>query len=311
MSRVLLSLCLAGALAGCPGDDEVPEIDAGGADASAEDATTGTDGGEPDACAACPAPPDGCTYTDGCRCTGLVCADAGADDAGSDDAGSEDASPEQDAGPDACVPPPCPAPPEGCHYETSDPCVCGELVCPEGCTSDDECAPDGWCRALEGDGAGRACHPWAGEEERCGGFTPPWAAERCHPELGCVSHPLIADAPGQCALRVTLEELLANPESYVDRFVAVSGGEVAVGLARCTRIACPDEMPCCNTCSGNQVYLNRAGMVPMVMGGGDPYSCTGSECEWTDCDAELGAPFLVLGRFDGTALVVSAIYPGS
>ena len=76
--------------------------------------------------------------------------DAGADDAGADDAGADAAA---DVGLDACEPPPCPAPPDGCSYVTTDPCVCGDLVC-DGteCTEDSEC-PGGFCRATMVDGA--------------------------------------------------------------------------------------------------------------------------------------------------------------
>lgn len=243
--------------------------------------------------------------------------DAAEDDAGvADDGGAEDASPDSatdDAGEDdACVPPDCAAPPEGCMYVGSDACSCGELVC-EGteCTDDSEC-PGGFCRATMMDDV-RECHPWAGEGESCGGFTAPWHVERCDPEAHtCMAaSPLIADAPGTCLLEVTVAELAANPDAYRDRVVGVRSSFVTNGPSACTRLGCPEEMPCCNTCNAAMFaydVMDGPSSVQLFDDAGVAYECTGTECVMTEtCSVLPNESYRIIGTFDGVGIRVDSI----
>ena len=79
------------------------------------------------------------------------------------------------------------------------PGICAEPALPGGCNEDGDC-PEGeqWCRATQEEGV-RECVDYQAEGEFCGGFTPAWAATRCHPDQSCTDHPVgIADAPGVC-----------------------------------------------------------------------------------------------------------------
>ena len=238
-------------------------------------------------------------------------------DAGADAESDAETDAETDGGSDAatddaCVPPPCPAPPEGCDYVGSDPCVCGELVC-DGteCTTDDDC-PGGFCRATMVDDV-RACHPWAGEGESCGGFLVPWTLERCDPDVHtCMeASPFIADAPGTCLLEVTVAELADNPDSYRDRVVGVRTSYVTNGVSACTRLGCPEEMPCCNTCNAAMYaydVMDGPSSVQLFDDAGVAYECTGTECVMTEtCTVMPDQSYRIIGVFDGTGLRVTSI----
>ncbi len=282
------------------GDDDVPTEDAGadaatsdvGADAPAIDAPV-------DACG-CPAPGPSCFYAEPCACDSLVC--------GHDAAMPPiDGGPEDGGGVDACMPPPCAPPPDGCRYVTDDPCnECGDLVCE--CTEDEDCAPDGFCRAVDADVSSRECHGWAQERDRCGGFVLPHHEERCDPVLGCFSDPRIADAPGSCALPAEVRDLVESEDPFIGHFIAATGGVIEVLNRGCTRRACTEEMPCCNDCNGVQVLSVEGGSVPLLHPDGTPYTCTGNECEWTSCDTEPGPNFTVVGDYDGDGLRVTSIF---
>jgi hypothetical protein len=65
------------------------------------------------------------------------------------------------------------------------------------CSEDADCAPDGWCRPNEQ--GEEECVRYQEAGETCGGFTPVWLAERCGPDLVCMTANLgIADIPGIC-----------------------------------------------------------------------------------------------------------------
>jgi hypothetical protein len=146
--------------AGCGDGTTGANDDAGGRDAaSSPDASL--DGSD---CRSCALPPAGCSYMDGCHCSGLVCAD-GAVDAGPEsdtgapgrDAGSSDvdaASSDVDSGgvtTDAgCVAPVCPTLPAGCTYEGATACTCGTVQCapPAGCSP--RCGGRQYCAYADG-----------------------------------------------------------------------------------------------------------------------------------------------------------------
>ncbi len=291
MSRfLLLALIVA-----CSSNGGPPPED-GGADTSEPDASldADTDAAEDDAGGDDAGPDD----------------DAGADDAGNDDAGADDAG--GDSG-DACMPADCPPPPDGCMYVGGDPCgECGELVC-DGteCTDDSDCF-GGFCRATM-DPEVRACHPWAGEGESCGGFTAPWAVERCNPDVHtCMGRsPLIADAPGTCLLEVTVAELAANPGLYTDRVVGVRTSYVTNGLSACTRRACPLEMPCCNDCNSGMFAFDMEDgddSVQLFDDAGTAYECSGTECDMREtCTVMPDLSYRIIGTFNGTGLLVDSI----
>ncbi|MCG8557024.1 MAG: hypothetical protein MJD61_17325 [Proteobacteria bacterium] len=65
------------------------------------------------------------------------------------------------------------------------------------CTSDAECAPNGWCRpTLSGPSQ---CTPFRQEGQSCGGFTPIEHATRCQPGLICWGRLVPVDGPGRCS----------------------------------------------------------------------------------------------------------------
>jgi hypothetical protein len=199
--------------------------------------------------------------------SGVVVVDAGVRDAGAVDAGSSRDAGRRDAG----------GPRDG-----------GE---PTLCTSDAECAPTGWCRAtMDGD---RECARWAGEGERCGGDTTPWAQERCDPALVCFDSE-ISSAPGSCVIEATLRALLNNHRRYDGHAVGIAQMDVFIGPVQCTTGQCPPENRCCNTCRGELQAEELSGTgvdVRMTLRdpNGDPYLCEGDVCTWQQhCDLEPG-----------------------
>ncbi len=220
--------------------------------------------------------------------------DAGASDAGALDAGALDAG-EADAGaPDAGGP------------DAGD-VDAGGLVDAGGsdagtasCMVDGDCPSGAFCRATMA--GGRECHPYSREGERCGGFVPPWAETRCVPGTSCVAgNPLIADAPGTCALPVTVADLLASPSRFDGHVVAVLTGWIVGGPAACTRRACPMTMPCCNTCNSGELLADAMGAtmgVSLRDMASVPYACSGDECmPYTTCTQPVDRRYRVIGRF--------------
>jgi hypothetical protein len=103
------------------------------------------------------------------------------------------ASTEQCNAADVCLPPPGCDRGEVCPDVCSGYCVSGA---PDECSTDSDCPSGNWCRATA-DG-GQACVPFVQLGQRCGGFTLPWARERCVPDLVCDLSEVIADLPGTC-----------------------------------------------------------------------------------------------------------------
>ena len=132
-----------------------------------------------------------------------------------------------------------------------------------------------------------------GEGEACGGFVPAHLFKTCEPSLTCVApHDILPDAQGNCGITATVAEVLANPQAYAGRFVALSG-HVGPGIVGCTKKLCPAEDPCCNTCfASTRIADAAADQVGIALReGGEDLRCTGTECSVT-CDLDAGAYWL-------------------
>lgn len=204
--------------------------------------------------------------------------DAGATDAGADDAGAVDAGAPDGGASDAGTPD----------------------AGPNTCMSDSDCAIDEWCRPTMA--GGMECVPFQLDGDPCGGFVLPWAANRCGPGLSCVSrNPLLADAPGICAVPLTVAELTSMSMRYDMRTIGVLDGWVLGGAAACTRIACPPSMPCCNSCSSGEFLgdtMSSPSGVNLADMGGTAYMCTGDECmPYTTCTQAVDLRYRVIGQY--------------
>ncbi len=98
----------------------------------------------------------------------------------------------------------------------------GEVVVPgPECVDDDDCEA-GWCRPNDPggpDGDAKSCVPFLADGERCGGFVPEWASNRCADGLVCAdSPPSLPDAPGWCRHRCEDDN-----ECDDDQYCGVSG----------------------------------------------------------------------------------------
>lgn len=159
----------------------------------------------------------------------------------------------------------------------------------ESCVDHDDCA-DGWCRQKDWDTDEKECVPFQPEGAHCGGFTPPHMAESCPPDLQCVFRPFIADAPGTCRRNVTVADITANPDAFDGLRVNIDG-HVTTGPARCTRMACSEANPCCNSCGASQeisdVPASGQG-ISLAGADGSNFGCSGNECTYADnCDIEV------------------------
>ncbi|MEZ4459234.1 MAG: hypothetical protein R3E66_05825 [bacterium] len=177
-------------------------------------------------------------------------------------------------------------------YCITTPCDVSYNICKPaaGCTSDADCT-DGWCAPTEsGD---RACKAFVAEGEGCGGFRPAHLNQACTPDMQCVApYDIIADIPGSCSLaETTVAELLTNPATYSGHHVVVRGAFVT-GFGYCTKMACPIENPCCNSCGAELMLADSVDAVPadaiQFTDDGNTLGCSGNECNFLDnCDATL------------------------
>jgi hypothetical protein len=89
---------------------------------------------------------------------------------------------------------------------------------PAGCQDDADCAAGTWCRETQNPNLNE-CVAYQAEGQVCGGFLPPWARNRCDPEvMECTDFPMIPDAPGRC--RLTCAD---NRDCQADQYCAESG----------------------------------------------------------------------------------------
>ena len=192
------------------------------------------------------------------------------------------------------------------------------------CTTDQDCAPSGWCRQTMAGGS--ICVPWQSEGGTCGGFVAPWTRERCAPALACVGRdPRIADIPGICSLPVDYSDLDSNTSNYDRRVVAVRDdrmngffGYVSYEVAACTRRGCTMADPCCNSCTATQIVASsttsRSGL-ELLSPNRVAYTCAGAECTdpannrvayWENCDLTPGR-YRLIGRINGAARQFQAV----
>jgi len=119
---------------------------------------------------------------------------------------------------------------------------------------------------------------------------------------GCVpGNPLIADAPGTCAMDVSVADLVATPATYDGHVVAVRDGWLLGGPAGCTELACPSTMPCCNSCFADEYFadaMSASSGVALRDSAGATYSCTGDECmPYSSCTQPVDRRYRVIGDF--------------
>ncbi|MFT7578426.1 MAG: hypothetical protein ACI9MR_000084 [Myxococcota bacterium] len=176
--------------------------------------------------------------------------------------------------------------------------VCQPIEDDGQCENNDDCT-DGFCGCTDSTCETRECRPFSAEGERCGGFVRPPDVRVCAPEFRCVSPRFIADIPGNCGVMATVRELVADPEAFDGRFVAVDGS-IETDYAMCTKIGCSPENQCCNSCSAEQKlhddkYGVDNGVTGVSLSNADVanYGCTGNECNYADqCTVTDGAYWL-------------------
>jgi hypothetical protein len=117
-----------------------------------------------------------------------------------------------------------------------------------------------------------------------------------------------ADAADPCAEApiATLSATAAVAEigTYDGRVVAVEG-RLEPGPLSCTEIACPQDMPCCNTCTAS---VTVAGLVRLAESPcSPPPGCRGSECGQVCSPAVLPTPRRCVGRLSNGAAGVELI----
>jgi len=181
------------------------------------------------------------------------------------------------------------------------PCDVSYNVCvpAPACEFDEDCT-NSWCGYTE-DG-GRICKGYVAEGEQCGGFRMAHLVEQCPPELICAApYDIIADIPGTCAYaEVTVAELVADPRQYDGRVVLVRGA-LMPGHGYCTKMACPDTNPCCNSCGSQMLLVDSLADSPgsgiEFRDNGEVLGCSGNECNFMDaCNDETGNTW-TLGTF--------------
>lgn len=81
------------------------------------------------------------------------------------------------------------------------------------------------------------------------------------------------------ALSVSLEQLLADPKAYHQQRIVVVAEPRTRGAA-CTKRACADGNPCCNSCHAKFVFgSDETGVVALTQKE-EAVGCSGNECTW-------------------------------
>ncbi len=177
--------------------------------------------------------------------------------------------------------------------------LCIEGACtvnPESCTEDADCGEAGFCACMDWNCDNTQCKPYSPEGGHCGGFAPPQHISHCSPDFKCIGPNFIADMPGSCGTSATVEELLANPEDYQNRFVGLEAW-IQTSVAMCTQMACSPENMCCNSCGAGQfLYDTEQGDFPAPDAGielqrdGKTYTCGGDNCNYMEnCSVQDGS----------------------
>ncbi|MFT7621736.1 MAG: hypothetical protein ACI9WU_000901 [Myxococcota bacterium] len=162
------------------------------------------------------------------------------------------------------------------------------------CAEQSDCSA-GFCGCMDSSCDDQVCKPWSAEGESCGGFVMPQYFTMCAPTEQCMGPGFIADLPGSCGAQVAVSDLQQNPSKFDGRFVAIQG-VVAAGIAMCTKMACSQENPCCNSCgAGQHLYGKDPGSFPNGSDGIEIHQddqqmgCGGNECTYMDsCTIDNG-----------------------
>ncbi|MBM4389018.1 MAG: hypothetical protein FJ088_14855, partial [Deltaproteobacteria bacterium] len=95
----------------------------------------------------------------------------------------------------------------------------------------------------------------------------------------------------------TAADINKNPAGYNGAPVYLTG-DVKVGPAMCTLMACSPENPCCNSCGASMEIYDGSGMIELNSGGIGQVGCGGNECTYmNNCKPFSPDPgFLIWGK---------------
>jgi|GEM_PF-4065618 hypothetical protein len=104
-------------------------------------------------------------------------------------------------------------------------------------------------------------------------------------------------ASGCIKPEVTIADILGDKEQYTGKEVNVTGVADA-GHIKCTLMACAEENPCCNACSGDLI-LKDGGYAIDIRGGhnGSIVGCGGDDCNIACHPLEKSRKYKVGGIF--------------
>ena len=81
---------------------------------------------------------------------------------------------------------------------------------------------------------------------------------------------------------LNIDDIIFNKQLYVGQEIQIKGIVDSVGMKACTRMACSDDDPCCNTCTGRMGIVSDSNELLTDI------ECNGNECEMTCGDFILG-----------------------
>jgi len=96
---------------------------------------------------------------------------------------------------------------------------------------------------------------------------------------------------------VTIDDLVKSPVKYSGAYLKI-GWNIAADSPICTKIACGNDNPCCNTCY-SKLFLNISNFKIYLLGNGMNIGCQGNECDFTQkCAPALSENmYLLWGKF--------------
>lgn len=184
-------------------------------------------------------------------------------------------------------------------YAVGAACVSGCDVVETGdkCTTDDTCGEGDYCGHN-----GVVCITWPCDVSfnicKRGESEGAW----CDRDRMCGGGLVCRDEACQAAAEdVTVADLLADVEGYDGHTVTLEG-TITTLLAYCTKMACWEANPCCNSCGAGQMLFDDAGVTDSTFGvslatEGQLWGCSGDECSYQDtCTVEAGR-YRITGRF--------------
>jgi len=116
--------------------------------------------------------------------------------------------------------------------------------------------------------------------------------------LGCgggpCAEPAACGAP-EAFVDVSLDDLLNDPKAWIGQAVAVTA-PVDAGPMYCTKMACSQDNPCCNTCGAGMQFIGKGGNGVASEVDLEGLSCGGNECTAMDeCSYPIGDTVTVWG----------------